>query len=324
MQLDLYVQNRSCFNVYAPRQSGKTTMVREYAAHLNALGTHTACYVSVEPAHNAPTLSTALFALLGSLLRSIRLQLPEEKRLQGYLEDVLADEVTCSSPVPAHSVLLDFLTYWVQKSSKPLVLFFDEVDGLGRDSLISFFKQIREDFEERPQNFPHSIGLIGVRSFRMHEVENLIDGPFISSYEAVRLPDFKREEIEKLYQQHTDATGQVFTSEALEHVFHLTQGQPWLVNALAFEACFRNVTDRSIPITGEVIDKARKVLILRRDTHLDALLSCLKDRSVMEIIDAIMSAREDVLFKDEAVQFVRYLGLIKPDEFKIANPIYQK
>ena len=83
-------------------------MVREDAAHLNALGTHTACYVSVEPAHNAPTLSTALFALLGSLLRSIRLQLPEEKRLQGYLEDVLADEVTCSSPVPAHSVLLDF------------------------------------------------------------------------------------------------------------------------------------------------------------------------------------------------------------------------
>lgn len=323
VQLNVHAQNRSCFNVYAPRQSGKTTIVREYAAYLNALGTHSACYVSLETAHNAPTLAAAISAFLGSFLRSIRLQLPEEKKVQEYLEDVLADGAF-SSTIPVHSVIVNFLTYWAQISPKPLVLFFDEVDGLSRDSLISFFKQIRAGFEERSQGFPHSIGLIGVRSFKVHEIEDLIGGPFISAYEAIRLPDFTRGEIEKLYQQHTDSTGQVFTPEALEHVFHLTRGQPWLVNALAFEACFRNVTDRSIPITGEVIDKARKVLILRRDTHLDSLLDRLTDKRVIGIIDAIMCGKESALFNDDDVQYVRDLGLVKRDEFKIANPIYQE
>lgn len=77
-------------------------------------------------------------------------------------------------------------------------------------------------------------------------------------------------------------------------------------------------------ITGEVIDKARKVLILRRDTHLDSLLDRLTDKRVIGIIDAIMCGKESALFNDDDVQYVRDLGLVKRDEFKIANPIYQE
>ncbi|WP_433518103.1 hypothetical protein ACQP2T_22705 [Nonomuraea sp. CA-143628] len=39
--------------------------------------------------------------------------------------------------------------------------------------------------------------------------------------------------------RHTQATGQEFTKDALDRAFELTQGQPWLVNALAHEIIFK-------------------------------------------------------------------------------------
>ena len=47
--------------------------------------------------------------------------------------------------------------------------------------------------------------------------------------------NFNLEEVGELYQQHTAATGQIFTPESIETAYDLTQGQPWLVNALAKE-----------------------------------------------------------------------------------------
>lgn len=45
--------------------------------------------------------------------------------------------------------------------------------------------------------------------------------------------DFNAAEVVELYQQHTSDTGQVFTPEAAQLAFDLTQGQPWLTNSLA-------------------------------------------------------------------------------------------
>ena len=53
--------------------------------------------------------------------------------------------------------------------------------------------------------------------------------------QSLTLRDFSREEVETLYGQHTTETGQMFSQEAIDLAFELTQGQPWLVNALAKE-----------------------------------------------------------------------------------------
>lgn len=325
-RFDAYIKNRLYFIIHAPRQSGKTTGIKQYMDYLNKKGEYTAFYISFEPAHNKPTVAETFFALLENFQRSIKLQLPHEEKALAYLEKLLQTNVA-SHP----NAFLDFLTFWAQASAKPLVLFFDEVDGLTGDSLISFFKQVRTGFPERRKNFPYSIGIVGVRDLRDYKVratkdcnQPLSESPFNITAESVRLADFTKDDIQTLYNQHTAATGQLFTPEAIELVFCLTQGQPWLVNALASEACFKDVTDRTKPITKEVIDRARKVLIIRRDTHLDSLLDRLNDKRVIAIIDAIMSGKEGAVFNDNDVQYVRDLGLIKVDDFKIANPIYQE
>ena len=54
--------------------------------------------------------------------------------------------------------------------------------------------------------------------------------------ESIVLSNFSSQEVKDLLLQHTQETGQQFTDDALEYVFYLSQGQPWLVNALAYQA----------------------------------------------------------------------------------------
>ena len=59
--------------------------------------------------------------------------------------------------------------------------------------------------------------------------------PFNIASMSLKLANFTEDEVGALYAQHTADTGQVFPSEAVSRAFHWSQGQPWLVNALARE-----------------------------------------------------------------------------------------
>ena len=111
-------------------------------------------------------------------------------------------------------------------------------------------------------------------------------------------------------------------TDAIDYAFEITQGQPWLVNALAYEACFRDCTDRSVTITKDIIERAKETLIKRRDTHLDVLIDKLQEPRVRNIIDAIITGiikTADELKQDD-IQYVRDLGLIKMKGFGNCQP----
>jgi hypothetical protein len=144
----------------------------------------------------------------------------------------------------------------------------------------------------------------------------------------VRLGDFSERDMAALYQQHTAETGQVFQPEALQRVWELTQGQPWLVNALAYETCFRMPAgrDRSRPITREHIEQAKESLILRRETHLDQLADKLQEERVRRVIEPLLAGTGTLQhIPVDDLDYVRDLGLIRREgEVRIANPIYQE
>ncbi len=135
------------------------------------------------------------------------------------------------------------------------------------------------------------------------------------------------EEVGELYQQHIAATGQIFTPEAIEAAYDLTQGQPWLVNALAKEIVEKMVKDKSITITKEHIFKAKEILISRQDTHLDSLAEKLREKRVKNIIEPILAGQTlpDTLADDR--QYLIDLGLLRRDPMGglvISNPIYRE
>ena len=120
-------------------------------------------------------------------------------------------------------------------------------------------------------------------------------------------------EVESLLAQHTGETDQVFTDEGRDEIWRLTEGQPWLVNALAYEACFRNKAgrDRSQAITGAAIQDAREQLILRRETHLDQLTDKLQEERVRRVVEPLLrgSGAVDLIPADD-LAYVRDLGLV--------------
>ena len=93
-----------------------------------------------------------------------------------------------------------------------------------------------------PDGFPQSVVLCGLRDVADYRIDSpagrpaLTGGsPFNIAATSLRLGDFTRDQTQALLVQHTEETGQSFTSAALDTVWTQTQGQPWLVNALASE-----------------------------------------------------------------------------------------
>jgi hypothetical protein len=50
------------------------------------------------------------------------------------------------------------------------VVFIDEVDALRDQTLIALLRQLRSGYTLRPQGFPQSIALIGMRNVRDYKV----------------------------------------------------------------------------------------------------------------------------------------------------------
>ena len=50
-KLDDFLEKRYYFLLHAPRQSGKTTAIREFVQHINQSNKYNALYITTEPAH---------------------------------------------------------------------------------------------------------------------------------------------------------------------------------------------------------------------------------------------------------------------------------
>ena len=223
------------------------------------------------------------------------------------------------------------LTRWARSSAKPLVLLIDEIDALVGDSLLSVLRQLRAGYDLRPGGFPQSVVLCGVRDvcdYRIHSgsANTMVAGgsAFNVKAESLRLGDFSRPEVEALLGQHETETGQAFSAGALEAVWTQTRGQPWLVNALAYQTCFRGAlaADRSRRVAAADVAAAREALIARRDTHLDQLADKLQEERVRRVVGPLLGGGESEASARD-IEYVRDLGLVAQDApIRMANPIY--
>ncbi|MDJ0676172.1 MAG: ATP-binding protein [Calothrix sp. MO_167.B42] len=320
--LEGLIQQRSYFVVHAPRQTGKTTAMLALAQQLTASGCYASVMVSVEvgSAFNHDP-SAAELSILGSWRNTIDIRLPKDLQPTAWVYEEPGQRIKAS------------LQAWAQVSPRPLVIFIDEIDSLQDQTLISILRQLRDGFPNRPENFPSSVGLIGLRDVRDYKVasggkERLnTASPFNIKVSSITLRNFNAAEVKELYQQHTDETGQIFTPQATATAFDLTQGQPWLVNALAKEVVEKMVKDRNIPITHEHILQAKEILIARQDTHLDSLAERLREPRIKAIIEPILAGLELGDIPNDDIQFVIDLGLCKMHPqggLAIANPIYRE
>ena len=318
------VERGSYFVVHAPRQTGKTTTLRELALELTAEGRYAALYFSCEEGQpGQDDLEQAQRALLS--------------QIDDRASDILPPELRPPQPwpeAPTLRLLGAGLGAWARACPRPLVLFFDEIDALQGESLRSVLRQLRARYPDRPRHFPWSVVLCGMRDVRDYKVASGGDparrgssSPFNIKVESLTLQAFTREEVSALYAQHTAETGQVFLPEALEQAYTLTQGQPWLVNALAQQLVDVLVEDRARAIGAGDVERARDILIERQDTHLDSLVDRLREPRIRALIEPMLAGTELPQVPADDVRFAVDLGLVRMTReggLEVANPIYKE
>ena len=324
----LLIQQRKYFILHAPRQTGKTSALLALRDDLNASGEFRCVYVNVEIGQSArEDVAAAIRAILSALARAARHALDDL-----FVTDIWRGILDDAGP---NDALGETLARWSESDAKPLVLLIDEIDALIGDTLLAVLRQLRAGYPDRPRRFPQSVILCGVRDVRDYRIRSSAENAIIAGgsafnirAESLRLQGFSQDDVEELLGQHTAETGQAFTDEVRRDVWTLTQGQPWLVNALAYEACFKNKAgrDRSRAISADAIQDAREQLIRRRETHLDQLTDKLQEERVRRVIEPLLKGADAPdSIADDDLQYARDLGLVRVDDpIAIANPIYRE
>lgn len=316
------VDQKGYFVLHAPRQVGKTTALLSLAKSLTAEGRYAALLVSMETGAAFPEdVGAAELAILGEWRMAARHQLP------AAMQPPLWPDAAPGARLGAA------LESWSAASARPLVLFLDEIDALRDQVLVSVLRQLRAGHKYRPQGFPWSLGLVGLRDVRDYKVaaggsEALhTASPFNIKVRSLTMREFTVEEVAALYTQHTAETGQPFEPEACARAFALTQGQPWLVNALAYVATEELRTTPTETITVADIERARDILVERQDTHLDSLAERLRDPRVRAVIEPMIQGENLASMPPDDLQFVVDLGLVRQTAdgvVEVANPIYRE
>ena len=327
--LDL-VRSKKYFVLHAPRQTGKTSALLALRDLLNSgtAGDYRCVYANFEVGQaGREDTARAMRAMLGQLGWRAETTLRDEtpNRLRNR---ALAD----AGPDGA---LFETLSRWAQADPRPLVLLIDEIDTLIGDTLLSVLRQLRAGYDQRPRHFPHSVVLCGVRDVRDYRVHSTSQNALVLGGSAfnirsksLRLGDFTEAETRALLAQHTEETGQGIARDAVELICNRTAGQPWLVNALGWEACFESKVgrDRSRVVVADDIVDAQERLILARVTHLDNLADKLREERVRRVVAPMLTGAADrgsYADRDRDVEYARDLGLLaQGDAKRIANPIY--
>lgn len=330
-EVKFHIEKMDYFIVHAPRQTGKTTTLIETAKELTKTGKYVALHFSCEEGEAAgDDFGAAEKIVLSAMRTDARNDLPENLQPPPFPD------------APAGERIRVALETWARVSPVPLVLFFDEIDALRGQSLLSVLRQLRAGFKSRPSGYPASVVLCGLRDVRdykaaadgsinknapMGESKLGTASPFNIKVESMKLGNFDKSQVEELYQLHTEETGQSFMPEAMARAFELTQGQPWLVNAIGYQITEKMRVPLTETITVDHIEQAKERLILARATHIDSLVSKLREDRVKRILEPVLAGQTLMLDDtyDEDALYLRDMGLIaRSNPVAIANDIYKE
>jgi hypothetical protein len=320
-QLHRYIKDKLYWVLHAPRQTGKTTFLQNWAREINSGSEAVACYVSIESCQQVTEVNEAMLLVHRSICEAAqRLGLACPASDTGFPETKFADTLTHLSNTVA---------------PKSLVILFEEVDVLENDPLVRFLRLLRAGFATRGVGiFPTSIALVGMRDLKDYLIQAK-DGksvnpgsPFNIKADSAMLSNFVKDDIVKLFAQRTEETGQQITQDALDYVYEQSRGQPWIVNSLFMRATMRILDDESTAtVTLEHIRQAREQMIMARETHLDALVYRLKDPHVRLVIESLIAGESNpLLAESDAFMLCMDIGLVTIDNGtpQIANPMYRE
>ncbi len=307
--------------VWAPRQTGKTWMMREVFFRLKEDPRFDAVKINLEVLKTEKDV--------GTVLQYIEKQLASDL----HLELVGAD-----TPEKFEALFLR------QNLTRPLVLILDEFDALPEEAisaLAGVFRNIFFSIRENAPNVPdqekkyllHSVALIGIRSAL--GVENVKGSPF-NVQRIVHIPNLTFAEVEAMFRWYEKERGQQVPQEVIERLYYETRGQPgltcWLGELLtegSEQVPVAADTVLDMELFNEVYQAA--VHILPNNNILN-IISKAKQEPYKRIILHLIGTKEKIQFNFDKpeINFLYLNGVIDIERTKgksyarFASPFIQK
>ena len=198
------------FTIWAPRQTGKTWLMRQ---------------VKKEIAERFPDgFVVGTMSVQGVVLK-------DEESDEKFLDKVplLMRETFKIHNMPIPADWESFRNLFSKDNNlfkSPVILFIDEFDSLPPKVIDRLVTMFRDMYLKREDYLLHGLALIGVRA--VLGVESLRGSPF-NIQRSLHVPNLTREEVEDMFRQYQEESGQKIGPEVVRSLYDSTRGQPGLV-----------------------------------------------------------------------------------------------
>jgi len=198
------------FTIWAPRQTGKTWLMRQ---------------VKQEIAARFPErFIIGTMSVQGVMLK-------DEESDDKFLDNVpiLMWETFKIKNLPVPADWKSFKSLFSKDNNlfgKPVILFIDEFDSLPPNVIDRLVTMFRDMYLKREDYLIHGLALIGVRA--VLGVESLRGSPF-NIQRSLHVPNLTSEEVEDMFRQYQEESGQKIEPEVVKSLYDSTRGQPGLV-----------------------------------------------------------------------------------------------
>ena len=306
------------FTIFAPRQMGKTTLLRTLDELLADRPEYLPVPLSFERYESwSETDFLEHFAELINFHIAEALQKREYPK-QKEVAALLNEETPSTYPTFARF----FRKLYQIAPDLKIVLIVDEFDATPTDALSPLLQTWRTmHLERRPPHSLHSVMLIGIQNIARLNFGR--SSPFNIAYQ-LRLNGFSVAQLTDLLAQYTAESGQRFEPDTLAMLHDQTAGHPFLVNRIAAILTEELVPDRSNSITVKHLRSALHQLVRETNYNFETVIRHAEEYRD-DVLNILFGGSYEFNLNNRLVNELYTQGVIRQDEYdscKIANPIY--
>ncbi len=315
--------------LFAPRQTGKTTFFR---MAVDTLVTESSIYFPIQLNFETyKNLSSSDF--YEALCKRIRKEIEQVLQKRGDTPSDTLTQFLENVQITNHLSMMEFFEQFSSilnndLGNQKVVVIIDEFDGIPQTVLSDFLHALRDIYLSDEMRCPHSVGIVGVKSITQLNYDRSVS-PF-NIQDEFYLPNFTRQQVQELFTQYTDETGQDFSPEVVEALHKQTAGQPFLVNRFAQILTEELAIPKTETITMSNFSTGLSVLLEEDNVNIRHLLTNIRrDPRFENLLMKIVSYERGVQYNrqnDIINQLTTYGVITKGTDgmCEIVNPIYQQ
>ncbi|MEZ4657030.1 MAG: AAA-like domain-containing protein [Caldilineaceae bacterium] len=319
-ELRAQIEEGHCFTIFAPRQMGKTTLLRQLRDTLAEDEAYLPVLLDFEGFEDLPVVDflQAFHWDFGQRL------LPMVQEKSPPKHDALEKLVDGESPTSFFRLRRFFEACHRLLPDHQIVIIIDEFDSIPQAAISDLLQTWRAIYlNSDPPRSVHSVVLIGIQNIAALNLGR--SSPF-NIARQMRLPDFSHAQVADLLAQYTTETGQPFAAEAVDEIYGQTAGQPFLVNRLAAITTEEVATNRAALVTRSQVQRARDQLVRESNYNFETL-----QRHAAEYQDEVLRILFGAIYpftrNSPVVKTLEMYGVISETaagNCQVANPIYER